>query len=102
MLVLVSCNALVAICAVTAISLMLGTRIFQEERMLTERFGDAYRDYMRSTGRLLPRLFRSAKPVRPPAEALRVNRERTVPADRPGDPTLPSDASSATIRHKNA
>jgi len=29
----------------------------REERMMCEFFGDAYRDYMRQTGRLLPRLF---------------------------------------------
>ena len=29
-----------------------------EERLLTERFGDAYRRYARTTGRLIPRILR--------------------------------------------
>ena len=37
--------------------LMYVLRTPREERMMCEFFGDAYRDYMRQTGRLLPRLF---------------------------------------------
>ena len=33
-------------------------RIPREERMLVEQFGDAYRDYMRRTGRVIPRWWR--------------------------------------------
>lgn len=60
-LVLVSANALVTFCAVTAASLLLSTRIFEEERLMTVRFGDGYRQYMHRTGRLLPRHFRRFK-----------------------------------------
>jgi protein-S-isoprenylcysteine O-methyltransferase Ste14 len=35
---------------------MYYARVADEERMLVEQFGDEYRDYMRRTGRLLPRL----------------------------------------------
>ena len=37
--------------------LMLYTRLDKEEAMMLEQFGDAYRAYMRRTGRLLPRLI---------------------------------------------
>ena len=37
---------------------MLIIRLPKEEEMLIERFGDAYREYQRRTGRLLPRLIR--------------------------------------------
>jgi protein-S-isoprenylcysteine O-methyltransferase Ste14 len=57
MLVITSANFLVAVCAVAAASLMLGTRVPAEERLLIDRFGDQYRTYMRHTGRFLPRLF---------------------------------------------
>ena len=32
-------------------------RIPQEEANLVEEFGDEYRDYMKRTGRFLPRMF---------------------------------------------
>jgi protein-S-isoprenylcysteine O-methyltransferase Ste14 len=38
--------------------LMLYMRLDKEEAMMIEQFGDAYRAYMRRTGRLLPRLIR--------------------------------------------
>ena len=34
------------------------TRVPREERMMLEQFGEAYRQYMQQTGRLLPRLKR--------------------------------------------
>jgi protein-S-isoprenylcysteine O-methyltransferase Ste14 len=39
---------------------MLAIRMSIEERKLVERFGDSYRNYMRSTGRFLPRFIRRA------------------------------------------
>jgi protein-S-isoprenylcysteine O-methyltransferase Ste14 len=42
---------------VTMLPLYL-VRVPREERMLLEQFGDAYRDYMRRTGRLIPRLWK--------------------------------------------
>jgi protein-S-isoprenylcysteine O-methyltransferase Ste14 len=38
--------------------LMLYMRLDKEEAMMIEQFGDAYRAYMRRTGRLLPHLIR--------------------------------------------
>lgn len=37
---------------------LLAVRTPKEEAMLTERFGDQYRDYMARTGRFIPRIFR--------------------------------------------
>lgn len=37
---------------------LLAVRTPKEEAMLIERFGDQYRDYMKRTGRFVPRLFR--------------------------------------------
>jgi protein-S-isoprenylcysteine O-methyltransferase Ste14 len=31
-------------------------RVVLEEKMMLDRFGEAYRQYMKQTGRLLPRL----------------------------------------------
>ena len=50
-----SSNALVALAMVFSIAL-LAARIPKEEAMMLERFGDAYREYMGRTGRVLPRL----------------------------------------------
>lgn len=33
-------------------------RVEREERVMIEKFGDAYRDYMKRTGRFLPRVIR--------------------------------------------
>lgn len=93
MLIVTSCNLLVAICAVTAASLLLGTRIFTEERLLTERFGEQYRRYMRTTGRLLPRLRRPAPSPEPRAPHFlhRDSRNRT---SQGGDTALDNDQAS--------
>jgi len=46
-----------AIGAASALVLvLLAIRTPKEERMLLERFGDAYRQYMATTGRFFPRL----------------------------------------------
>ena len=39
--------------------IVLNVRVPKEEAMLVARFGDAYRSYMRNTGRYFPRLTRS-------------------------------------------
>lgn len=41
---------------VPAFAAMYFLRVPREEQLMRESFGDAYRDYMRRTGRLLPRL----------------------------------------------
>jgi protein-S-isoprenylcysteine O-methyltransferase Ste14 len=52
---LVSTNLLFAIYWILWIA-YIAIRIPQEEKMLIEKFGDEYREYMRNTGRLLPRI----------------------------------------------
>jgi protein-S-isoprenylcysteine O-methyltransferase Ste14 len=49
-------NWLAAIAAPVSLGLFLPTRVRREERMLQDTFGDAYRDYMRRTNRLVPSL----------------------------------------------
>lgn len=51
----VAANAFVVSAMVAALA-MMALRIPAEENMLLERFGDGYRDYMRRTPRLFPRL----------------------------------------------
>jgi protein-S-isoprenylcysteine O-methyltransferase Ste14 len=58
---LVTANAFLAIFG-TAAFLMIVARTTIEERKLIERFGNDYRDYMRRTGRFLPRLHRGRVP----------------------------------------
>jgi protein-S-isoprenylcysteine O-methyltransferase Ste14 len=52
---LVSTNLLFAIYWILWIA-YIAIRIPQEEKMLIEKFGDEYKEYMRNTGRLLPRI----------------------------------------------
>lgn len=51
---LVAANSLIGLVSV-GIVVQFYTRIEPEEHMMIEHFGDAYRDYMQHTGRLLPR-----------------------------------------------
>jgi protein-S-isoprenylcysteine O-methyltransferase Ste14 len=53
-ILLESANSLVAASMVFSIAMLL-VRIPREEAMMLERFGDAYREYMKRTGRVLPR-----------------------------------------------
>jgi protein-S-isoprenylcysteine O-methyltransferase Ste14 len=64
-------------------AVMYFVRTPREERMMCEFFGQEYRDYMRRTGRLFPRLISSARPD-------------TSPAPAPG--TSPRSGSSAASR----
>ena len=50
-------NWLVGVFGVVAWALFYFDRVPREEEMLTEEFGDEYREYMHTTGRLFPRLF---------------------------------------------
>ena len=52
---LLTANWLVAACGVVVITLLV-LRTPTEEQKLIERFGEAYRQYMATTGRFLPRL----------------------------------------------
>ena len=54
---LLTANWLVALVMVGATVAMYLARVRDEERLMLEYFGDAYRAYMRRTGRLLPKLW---------------------------------------------
>jgi protein-S-isoprenylcysteine O-methyltransferase Ste14 len=53
---LLSANWIVAIANIAAVTLMYVARVADEEQMMIDQFGEEYRAYMRSTGRLLPKL----------------------------------------------
>ena len=55
---LLSANWLVGLIYIGMLSLMCIARISAEEQMMMDRFGDSYRQYMKTTGRMLPRLKR--------------------------------------------
>jgi protein-S-isoprenylcysteine O-methyltransferase Ste14 len=55
---LISANALVGLPGLLGLLIIISNRIAREEGVMIERFGDMYRDYMRRTGRFLPRLVR--------------------------------------------
>ncbi len=50
-------NWLIGLCSVIVLA-FLAVRTPHEEKMLVERFGNAYRNYMAKTGRFIPRLSR--------------------------------------------
>ncbi len=54
---LITANAFLAIVG-SATFLVIAARTSIEEQKLIERFGSEYRDYMRQTGRFLPRIWR--------------------------------------------
>lgn len=58
-----SANWLIVLSGVATI-IMIYARIGREEAMMIEQFGDEYRDYMKRTGRLLPRLSRKVDKAR--------------------------------------
>jgi protein-S-isoprenylcysteine O-methyltransferase Ste14 len=55
---LLSANWLVGGCWLVMHGWQFALRIPLEEKLMTERFADAYRQYARTTGRLLPRILR--------------------------------------------
>jgi protein-S-isoprenylcysteine O-methyltransferase Ste14 len=48
---------------IPAFAAMYFLRVPREERLMCEQFGDNYREYARRTGRLIPRLTKSAAPA---------------------------------------
>ncbi|MGC1374917.1 MAG: protein-S-isoprenylcysteine O-methyltransferase [Anaerolineales bacterium] len=56
-LALLSANVLIAIIYLGPLSVMYATRVAPEEKMMAERFGEPYREYVGRTGRLWPRLW---------------------------------------------
>lgn len=53
---LLSTNSIIAVSFLGSFSLMYFIRVSDEEKMMIEQFGDAYREYMQRTGRLIPHL----------------------------------------------
>jgi protein-S-isoprenylcysteine O-methyltransferase Ste14 len=54
---LLSANWLIGVLYLGTLILMYVARVSAEEKMMTDRFGDAYRQYMKKTGRLFPRFL---------------------------------------------
>jgi protein-S-isoprenylcysteine O-methyltransferase Ste14 len=54
-LLLLSANGFIGVTYLGTLLLMIVARVSLEENMMIERFGDAYRQYMKKTGRLFPR-----------------------------------------------
>jgi len=54
----ISANWLIGLCWAGMTVLEIVSRISFEESLMVEYFGDQYRDYMKKTGRLIPRLIR--------------------------------------------
>lgn len=55
---LLSSNLVLTFVPVTMYAILVGIRMRKEEEMLEEEFGQEYSEYMRRTGRLLPRIIR--------------------------------------------
>lgn len=53
---LLSANWLIGIIYLAPLLVMYTSRVSTEEKMMTDRFGDLYREYVKRTGRLFPRL----------------------------------------------
>jgi protein-S-isoprenylcysteine O-methyltransferase Ste14 len=56
-LFLLSANGLVGLTWIGMTALEVTSRIRFEERLMIEYFGDQYRDYMKKTGQLLPKIY---------------------------------------------
>ncbi len=55
---LLSANWIVAMACLGSMTAMYFLRVSEEEKMMVEYFGEAYRDYMNRTGRMFPRLHK--------------------------------------------
>jgi protein-S-isoprenylcysteine O-methyltransferase Ste14 len=55
---LLSANWLIAATYLLPLSVMYGVRVSLEEKMMADRFGESYRQYMMHTGRLFPQFWR--------------------------------------------
>ena len=54
---LLSSNSLVLISGFMTWTLLYVLRVPEEERMMVEEFGEQYRQYMKKTGRIIPKIF---------------------------------------------
>lgn len=57
MILLVSSNWLLGLAGLISFGVIYPFRVKTEEKMMLDTFGDQYTDYMKRTGRLLPKLF---------------------------------------------
>jgi protein-S-isoprenylcysteine O-methyltransferase Ste14 len=53
---LLTANWFIGLCGIAIILSVIAIRVPEEERILTEQFGDEYREYRKRTGRYLPKL----------------------------------------------
>lgn len=61
---MMSSNGLIGVYVIGFYVIPITLRMREEEDMLTEKFGDAYLDYKKRTGRIFPRPFRLLKRIR--------------------------------------
>lgn len=52
---LLTSNWFIGLCGIAIILSVIAIRVPEEERLLTQQFGDEYREYVRRTGRYLPK-----------------------------------------------
>lgn len=52
---LLTSNWLIGLCGIAIIISVMAIRVPEEEQLLTEQFGEEYRDYVRQTGKFLPK-----------------------------------------------
>ena len=55
-LLFLTSNWFIGLCGIAIIVAVIAIRVPEEERLLTNRFGDEYRNYQKRTGALLPKL----------------------------------------------
>jgi protein-S-isoprenylcysteine O-methyltransferase Ste14 len=54
-LLLLTSNWLIGFCGIAIIVSVMAIRVPEEEQLLAEQFGDEYRDYVKQTGKFLPK-----------------------------------------------
>jgi len=84
----ISANAVIAGCAALALCMYPGV-IRREETDLLAKFGDAYRWYMRRTGRVLPRLRRANVQEAPAPAGAKIPEESSAPGSPHGPAAHP-------------
>jgi protein-S-isoprenylcysteine O-methyltransferase Ste14 len=54
---LVTANIFIGLCAFLSFAIIYPFRIKSEEKMMIDKFGDEYKNYIKKTGRLFPKIF---------------------------------------------
>ena len=60
---LLTSNWFIGVTWLTGLTVIIALRVKREENMMADRFGDAYRDYMRHTGRFVPPIRSNKTPA---------------------------------------